>query len=220
MEEIIIALAGRAAEELVLGEISTGAYSDLKQANNIARNMITKYGMSEDLENMFFGDENDEVFLGKSYGHLRNFSEKMSAKIDAEVKKIIDEAYSTIKTILNENMQRLHDVAQALLDKERLEGFEFEKIFNEGYVPEKIEAEKKQETENSENEPEAKAKKRTRSKQKQEQKPNRNMSKKPNRITKKRAKTRIAKSNKIRTKMFCQFKRTGSGYLCFLYPGG
>ncbi len=94
----------------------------------------------------------------------------MSAKIDAEVKKIIDEAYSTIKTILNENMQRLHDVAQALLDKERLEGFEFEKIFNEGYVPEKIEAEKKQETENSENEPEAKAKKRTRSKQKQEQK--------------------------------------------------
>jgi len=170
MEEIIIALAGRAAEELVLGEISTGAYSDLKQANNIARNMITKYGMSEDLENMFFGDENDEVFLGKSYGHLRNFSEKMSAKIDAEVKKIIDEAYSTIKTILNENMQRLHDVAQALLEKERLEGYEFEKIFNEGYVPEKIETEKKQEIENGENDPEAKVKKKTRSKQKQDQK--------------------------------------------------
>ena len=101
---------------------------------------------------------------------MRNFSEKMSAKIDAEVKKIIDEAYSTIKTILNENMQRLHDVAQALLEKERLEGYEFEKIFNEGYVPEKIETEKKQEIENGENDPEAKVKKKTRSKQKQDQK--------------------------------------------------
>lgn len=136
MEEIIISLGGRAAEELVLGEVSTGAYSDLKHANSIARNMITKYGMSEELENMFFGDENDEVFLGKSYGHSQYFSEKMSAKIDLEVKKIIDEGYSRIKTILNENMQRLHDVAQALLDKERLEGFEFDKIFNEGYKPE------------------------------------------------------------------------------------
>ena len=144
MEEIIIALGGRAAEELVLGEISTGAYSDLKHANTIARNMITKYGMSEELENMYFGDENDEVFLGKSYGHSQYFSEKMSAKIDLEVKKIIDEAYSRIKTILTENMQRLHDVAQALLDKERLEGYEFDQIFNEGYKPE-IKAEEPQE---------------------------------------------------------------------------
>jgi len=137
LEEIIISLGGRAAEELVLGEVSTGAYSDLKHANRVARNMITKYGMSEELENLFFGDENDEVFLGKSYGHATNFSEEMSAKIDVEVKKIIDSAYSKIKAILNENIQRLHDVAQALLEKERREGFEFEKIFNEGYIPEK-----------------------------------------------------------------------------------
>lgn len=136
LEEIIIALGGRAAEELVLGEISTGAYSDLKNANTIARNMITKYGMSEELQNLYFGDENDEVFLGKSYGHTQYFSEEISAKIDLEVKKIIDEAYSRVKAILNENMQRLHDVAQALLDKERLEGYEFDKIFNEGYKPE------------------------------------------------------------------------------------
>lgn len=136
LEEIIIALGGRAAEELVLGEVSTGAYSDLKHANTIARNMITKYGMSEELQNLYFGDENDEVFLGKSYGHSQYFSEEISAKIDLEVKKIIDEAYSRVKTILNENMQRLHDIAQALLDKERLEGFEFDKIFNEGYKPE------------------------------------------------------------------------------------
>lgn len=136
IEEIIISLGGRAAEELVLGEVSTGAYSDLKHANTIARNMITKYGMSEELQNLYFGDENDEVFLGKSYGHSQYFSEQMSSKIDIEVKKIIDEGYSKIKAILNENMQRLHDVAQALLDKERLEGFEFDRIFNEGYKPE------------------------------------------------------------------------------------
>jgi len=137
----VISLGGRAAEELVLGEVSTGAYGDLKNANSIARNMITKYGMSENLENMFFGDENDEVFLGKSYGHAKNFSEEMSSKIDIEVKKIIDDAYSRMKGILNENMQRLHNVANALLEKERLEGFEFEKIFNEGYTPELREAE-------------------------------------------------------------------------------
>lgn len=136
IEEIIISLGGRAAEEIVLGEISTGAYGDLKNANNVARNMITKYGMSENLENMFFGDDNDEVFLGKSYGHARNFSEEMSSKIDIEVKKIIDDAYGRMKNVLNENMQRLHNVAQALLEKERLEGFEFEKIFSEGFTPE------------------------------------------------------------------------------------
>jgi cell division protease FtsH len=136
IEEIIISLGGRAAEEIVLGEISTGAYGDLKNANNVARNMITKYGMSENLENMFFGDDNDEVFLGKSYGHAKNFSEEMSSKIDIEVKKIIDDAYGRMKNVLNENMQRLHNVAQALLEKERLEGFEFEKIFSEGFTPE------------------------------------------------------------------------------------
>lgn len=139
LEDIVISLGGRAAEELVLGEVSTGAYSDLKHANRIARDMITKYGMSETLGNLFFGDENDEVFLGKSYGHGNNLSEEMTSKIDVEVKKIIDESYSKVKTILTENMQRLHDVSQALLDKERLEGFEFEQIFNEGYVPEKKE---------------------------------------------------------------------------------
>jgi cell division protease FtsH len=142
IEDIVIALGGRAAEELVLGEVSTGAYSDLKHANGIARDMITKYGMSEQLENLFFGDDNDEIFLGKSYGHAKNFSEEMSSKIDVEVKKIIDEAYGRIKSILNDNMQRLHNIAQALLEKERLEGFEFEKIFNEGFVSEKKEEEK------------------------------------------------------------------------------
>jgi len=133
MEQIIVSLGGRAAEDLVFGEISTGAANDLKQANTVARNMITKYGMSDELSNLVFGDENDEVFLGKSYVHTRNFSEAIQAKIDAEVKKIIDEAYQKAKDILTEHRQRLDDIAQALLDKERLEADEFEEIFKNGY---------------------------------------------------------------------------------------
>ena len=135
LEGIVISLGGRAAEELVLGEISTGAYGDLKQANGIARNMITKYGMSEELTNLFFGDEDDEVFLGKTYGHMHTYSEDVSAKIDSEVKKIIDASYDRVKAILSEHMDKLHDVAKALLEKERLEGAEFEEIFSNGFVP-------------------------------------------------------------------------------------
>ncbi len=139
IEQIIVSLGGRAAEELMLGEISTGASSDLKHANGIARNMITKYGMSDELSNLVFGDENDEVFLGKSYGHTRNYSEEISAKIDIEIKKIIDEAYAKVKEILTENKQRLEDITKALLEKERLEADEFEDIFKNGYNPPAVE---------------------------------------------------------------------------------
>ena len=134
LEGIVIALGGRAAEEIVLGEISTGAYGDLKQANGIARNMITKYGMSDELGNLFFGDDDDEVFLGKTYGHMHSYSENVSAKIDDEVKKIIDSSYDRVKAILAGNIDKLHDVAKALLEKERLEGAEFEAIYNNGFV--------------------------------------------------------------------------------------
>ena len=139
LESIVVALGGRAAEDLVLGEISTGAYGDLKQANNVARSMITKYGMSEELGNLFFGDENDEVFLGKSYGHMHSYSEDVSAKIDAEVKKIIDSSYVRVKGLLTEHMDKLHTVAKALLEKERLEGAEFEEIFVNGFTPAVVE---------------------------------------------------------------------------------
>ena len=134
LEGIVVALGGRAAEEMVLGEISTGAYGDLKQANNIARSMITKYGMSEELGNLFFSDDDDEVFLGKSYGHMHTYSEDVSAKIDAEVKKIIDNSYARVKQIIGDNMGKLHDIARALLEKERLEGSEFEEVFNNGFT--------------------------------------------------------------------------------------
>lgn len=128
MEKIIIAMGGRAAEDLVLGEVSTGASNDLKQANSVARSMITKFGMSESLGNMVF-DENDEIFIGRDFGHTREYSEEIAAQIDKEVKSLIDTAYEKTKKILKENINTLHRIADALLEKEKLEGTEFEAIF-------------------------------------------------------------------------------------------
>jgi cell division protease FtsH len=128
LESIVIALGGRAAEEIILGEISTGAYGDLKQANGVARNMITKYGMSSGLGNMIFGNESDEVFIGKDFAQTRNYSEKIAAQIDTEVKEIIDNAYNRIKKILNDNINKLHLLAKVLIEKEKIEGNEFDEI--------------------------------------------------------------------------------------------
>jgi len=127
-EKIIIAMGGRAAEDLVLGEISTGALNDLKQANGVARSMITKYGMSETLGNMIFDDES-EIFIGRDYAHTKNYSEEIAAAIDREVKKLIDTAYEKTKSILQENINKLHKIAEALLEREKLEGAEFEELF-------------------------------------------------------------------------------------------
>lgn len=129
LERIVIALGGRAAEQLVLGEISTGAYSDLKQANGVARNMITKYGMSDTLGNLIFGNENDEVFIGRDFAQTRNFSEEVAAQIDREVKHIIDSAYEKTLSLLRDNMSKLVKIAETLLEKEKLEGPEFDEIF-------------------------------------------------------------------------------------------
>lgn len=128
MEEIIIAMGGRAAEYIVLGEISTGAYSDLKHANGVARSMITKYGMSEKLSNLVY-DENDEVFIGRDFGHTKLYSEEVAAEIDKEIKTLIDSAYEKTIGILKDNIGKLHRIAEALLEKEKLEGMEFEEIF-------------------------------------------------------------------------------------------
>ncbi|NLV36723.1 MAG: ATP-dependent zinc metalloprotease FtsH [Clostridiaceae bacterium] len=128
MEEIIISMGGRAAEDIVLGEISTGASSDLKHANGVARSMIIKYGMSENLGNMIF-DENDEVFIGRDFGHTRSYSEEVAAMIDKEVKQLIDTAYEKTIAILKEHITTLHRIAEALLEKEKLEGHEFEELF-------------------------------------------------------------------------------------------
>ncbi len=130
IEEIIIALGGRAAEEIIMDEVSTGASSDLKKVNQIARNMVTKYGMSDKLGNMIFGNENDEVFLGRDYGHTSNISDEIAGIIDNEVKLIIDSAYEKTINLLKENIDKLNRLAQVLLEKEKVEGAEFEAIFD------------------------------------------------------------------------------------------
>ncbi len=130
MAQIMISLGGRAAEELIFGEVSTGASNDLQACNGIARDMITKYGMSEKLGNLVFGSD-AEVFLGKDYGHVQNYSEKLAGVIDEEVKLIIDQAYEDVKRILTEKMDLLQAMAQTLLEKEKIEGSEFESIYQQ-----------------------------------------------------------------------------------------
>ncbi|HHW58457.1 MAG TPA: ATP-dependent metallopeptidase FtsH/Yme1/Tma family protein [Clostridia bacterium] len=130
MDEIVHLLGGRVAESLVLNDISTGAQNDIERATNIARKMITEYGMSEKLGPMTFGTRSEEVFLGRDLGRARNYSEEVAAEIDREIKRIIEEAYKRAETLLQENMDKLHRVAKALMEKEKLNGEEFEKVFN------------------------------------------------------------------------------------------
>ena len=130
-EDIVISLAGKAAEELVLGDCSTGATSDLTRANKVARNMVTKLGMSPVVGNLVIGSEHDEVFLGKDYGHTKGVSEELSATVDREVKKIIDECDDKARVLLKEHMKILNRLADELLVKEKIEGDEFERIVNE-----------------------------------------------------------------------------------------
>ncbi len=131
IDSIMISLGGRAAEQIILGEISTGASSDLQHCNGVAREMITRYGMSEKFPNVIF-DDDDEVFIGKSYGHTRTYSEQSAAMIDAEIARIIDKAYKDVLDILNDKMAILNAVAQRLLEKEKIEGPEFEEIYVSG----------------------------------------------------------------------------------------
>lgn len=126
--KIMIALGGRAAEELTFGEISTGASQDLQQCNKIARNMVTNYGMSERLGN-FVVDKEQEVFLGRDYTHMQQHSESLSAVIDEEVKRILDEAYESTLAILRENHEMLEALAHRLLEVEKVESEEFEELY-------------------------------------------------------------------------------------------
>lgn len=128
--EIIVDLGGKAAEEIVLGEVSTGASSDLQQANSIAMKMVTKYGMSDVVGNRILEQGNDEVFIGRDYGHRNSVSESLASVVDAEVKKIIDNAYDEAKRILTENIDKLHAVAEKLIEQEKIEGDEFESIMS------------------------------------------------------------------------------------------
>ena len=130
MEESIVGLlGGRVAESIVLDDISTGASNDIERASKIARDMVTKYGMSDTLGTITFGSGQEEVFLGRDWTPTRNYSEETSAKIDEEVKKIIDKAYNKAKEILTMHSDKLHTVANILLEKEKIDGEEFDAIF-------------------------------------------------------------------------------------------
>jgi len=127
-DEITMLLGGRVAEQLVLKDISTGAANDLQRASQIARKMVTEYGMSDDLGPIAYSSQ-EEVFLGRDYGHTRSYSEDVASLIDAEIKRIVQEGYKRAEQLLMDNMSRLHKVAEVLMEKEKLEAEEFEQLF-------------------------------------------------------------------------------------------
>lgn len=127
-ESIIMLLGGRVAEELFIDDICTGASNDIERATNTARNMVTKYGFSKKLGTVVYGSDNDEVFLGKDYGHTRNYSEAVAAEIDEEVKSIIEKAYADCTEILKNNSDKMHLLANYLLKFEKIDGADFEKL--------------------------------------------------------------------------------------------
>ena len=128
-DEMVGLLGGRVAESLIIGDISTGAKNDIDRASSIARSMVMEYGMSDEIGTISYSSGNEEVFVGRDLGKGRNFSEELGAKIDAEVKKIIDEAYNRATNLLKDNIDKLHAVAQALMEKEKLNSEEFEHLF-------------------------------------------------------------------------------------------
>jgi len=128
-EHIVSLLGGRVAESIILNDISTGASNDIERASKIARDMVTRYGMSERLGTITFGTNQEEVFLGRDFNQQRNFSDATAGVIDDEVKKIVDKAYKTAEYILTQNIDKLHTVAGILLEKEKIDGEEFEEIF-------------------------------------------------------------------------------------------
>ena len=132
MEETIVSLlGGRVAEQLILNDISTGASNDIERATKIARNMVTKYGMSDRVGAIMLGSGQEEVFLGRDFGHAKEYSEETASVIDEEVKRIIDKAYNTALELLRTHIDKLHAVAGVLLEKEKIDGEEFDEIFNQ-----------------------------------------------------------------------------------------
>ena len=128
-DEMVGLLGGRVAEQLIIGDISTGAKNDIDRASAIARAMVMEYGMSEKVGAISYGNDHNEVFLGRDLGNGRNFSEEIGALLDSEIKALIDNAYKNAEQLLKDNINKLHAVAKALLEKEKLEGAEFAEIF-------------------------------------------------------------------------------------------
>ena len=130
LDEMVGLLGGRVAEKLILGDISTGAKNDIDRASSIARAMVMEYGMSDKIGTISYGSDSNEVFLGRDLGRGRNFSEEVGAMIDKEIKSLISNAYNTAEELLKENVNKLHAVASTLLEKEKIDGKEFEEIFD------------------------------------------------------------------------------------------
>ncbi len=131
LNQIVAILGGRAAESIVLDDITTGASSDIKTATHIAKNMVTRYGMSDNIGAICYNDEGDEVFIGRDLAHARGYSESMASKIDDEVKYIIDTCYEKAVKIINENRDKLDACAELLLEKEKINRAEFEALFGQ-----------------------------------------------------------------------------------------
>ncbi|WP_346889032.1 ATP-dependent zinc metalloprotease FtsH [Clostridium sp. UBA1056] len=140
-DDMVGLLGGRVAEALILGDISTGAKNDIDRTTSIAKKMVMEYGMTDALGPISFGKDDGEVFMGRDFGRARDFSEEVASKIDREIKALIDEAYERTETILKENIDKLHDVAKALLEREKLTAEEFNAIM-EGKTLAEFDAEK------------------------------------------------------------------------------
>ena len=138
--DIAVAMGGRIAEELIFGyeKITSGASSDIDMATKMAKNMVTRYGMSKDLGTIAYGENEDEVFLGRSITRQQNMSEDTAKKVDAEVKKIIDTSYERAKKVLTEKIDDLHKLAKALLVYETLTGDEIRDLILKNIKPEKL----------------------------------------------------------------------------------
>ncbi len=136
LDDLISLLGGRVAEALSLHDISTGASNDLQRATSICRDMVSKYGMSDELGPVVYSDDNNEVFLGKDYGHVNNYSEATSARIDEQIEKMMRKAYSQTEGILKAHYDKLELVAETLIEKEKISGDEFTQLMKNGFIAE------------------------------------------------------------------------------------
>jgi len=142
LDRIKLSLGGRIAEELIMDDISTGASADIQQATKVARNMVTRYGMSEKLGTVLYGSDHssDEVFLGRDFSSGKNYSEQTAAAIDAEIQRIIGECYNEAKEILSAHIDRLHFVAQYLLKHESMDADQFKAAMKDDATEEELDA--------------------------------------------------------------------------------
>lgn len=147
LDDLISLLGGRVAEALSLNDISTGASNDLQRATSICRDMVSKYGMSDELGPVVYSDDNNEVFLGKDYGHVNNYSEATSARIDEQIEKMMRKAYSQTESILKTHYDKLELVAETLIKNEKISGDQFTQLMENGFISDEKVTEKVSENE-------------------------------------------------------------------------